>query len=105
MEGTDNMVVHCDKCHEDYDDTYRDTFCPHDKFSMHTIMALGNETFVATTLEDMEAIRLYFTGVCTRRFAELQASQHVHAPSGLCLSRDISGRLVEAEHDSSVLLP
>lgn len=97
------MRVHCSTCHEEYDDTYRDTGCPHDKFNMHTIMAKGHETFVVTTLDDMEAVAIYFRGTATTTFYRLQANKHIHGPNGICLSRDTSGRLIEDAQTDTVL--
>jgi len=45
------MNVTCEKCGRGYDDVYRLTYCPHDKFGMMTtIMRPDGSTGIATTL-------------------------------------------------------
>lgn len=36
------MVVFCPKCRKRYDDVYRWRYCPHDRFTMNTVV-LGPE--------------------------------------------------------------
>lgn len=47
------MTVKCEKCNKLYDDVYRLTYCPHEKFQMRTIVA-GPEGVrgIATTVEE-----------------------------------------------------
>lgn len=89
------MRVRCKDCLAFYDDAYRSTQCPHNRFNMHTIYALGEEVYVATTLDDLEAIRLHFAGIDTSVFERLQANEHIHEKDGLCHSYATSGRLIE----------
>ena len=51
------MMVKCDKCGDVYDDLYRRTYCPHNQFQMHTIVA-GPEGVrgIATTVEKCQKL-------------------------------------------------
>ena len=48
------MVVQCEDCHLEYDDTYRLTYCPHAEFEMRTVVSKNGLTKVCTTLEELE---------------------------------------------------
>lgn len=51
------MLVSCDKCGAHYDDTYRWTYCPHDKFAMCTVVSRPDGTTgIATTIEQADRI-------------------------------------------------
>jgi hypothetical protein len=49
------MIVKCPKCQEEYDDVYRDTFCPHKTFEMHTGVVVEGKRGCAHSLTDLEA--------------------------------------------------
>ena len=40
-EGREGMRVTCDKCGKVYDDVYRWTYCPHERFEMNTTVVDG----------------------------------------------------------------
>lgn len=92
------MRVQCSKCQATYDDTYRDTGCPHDTFKMHTMVVNSNDAtvYVVVSLTDLDAVQLHGTGTDSRAFDRIKATEHIHGPDNICLSRDRSGYLVEA---------
>lgn len=47
------MTVTCDDCGLVYDDTYRWTYCPHDKFEMRSLVSNGRGTKICTTVEEV----------------------------------------------------
>jgi len=48
------MVVCCAVCTIDYDDTYRWTFCPHERFEMWCSVVRGDgETRVCTSVAEL----------------------------------------------------
>lgn len=48
------MVVKCEVCGARYDDTYRLTYCPHERFEMHCTVGSGEKILgVATTVEEL----------------------------------------------------
>jgi len=49
------MIVTCPKCGKVYDDTFRLTYCPHEKFQMRTVCGDGKREMVCTTLEQEAA--------------------------------------------------
>ena len=51
------MTVTCEACGRTYDDTYRWTICPHERFQMRTVVAdaKGN-VGVATTVEELSRL-------------------------------------------------
>ena len=50
-------VVTCDKCGARYDDTYRLTYCPHQRFDMTTsVYRDGKFVGVATSLEELDRL-------------------------------------------------
>ena len=48
--------VKCPDCGLEYDDVYHWTFCPHDLFEMRTIVLKDGKEYVATSLEELDAI-------------------------------------------------
>lgn len=51
------MKVRCARCGQEFDDTYRWTFCPHDDFDMRTLVVRpGFPDVVVTTLEELNEI-------------------------------------------------
>ncbi len=45
------MLVKCATCHLEYDDTYRRTYCPHERFEMAcTIIRRDGAAVVCTTV-------------------------------------------------------
>lgn len=53
------MIVKCEKCDALYDDTYRWTFCPHDRFDMATrvLRADGRERICRSINELNELLK------------------------------------------------
>lgn len=48
------MVVTCEKCGARYDDIYRLTYCPHERFEMSCIVGSGDKILgVATSVEEL----------------------------------------------------
>lgn len=48
------MIVSCEKCGLRYDDTYRLTYCPHEKFEMNTTVSSGGRVIgVAHSVEEL----------------------------------------------------
>lgn len=46
--------VTCERCSRTYDDTYRLTYCPHDKFEMHTLAVRGDgQEKLCTSVEEL----------------------------------------------------
>lgn len=56
------MVVTCDDCDEEYDDLYRLTYCPHERFEMsnHVYGTLPDGSYglkgIATTIEELRRL-------------------------------------------------
>ncbi len=56
------MIITCDPCELDFDDTYRRTYCPHEWFEMRTSVygTLPNGTYglkgVAKTVEELKEL-------------------------------------------------
>jgi hypothetical protein len=48
------MVVTCSQCGKSYDDVYRLTYCPHEKFEMNTVVWSGDRIIgVAHSVEEL----------------------------------------------------
>jgi hypothetical protein len=48
------MTATCEKCGKRYDDTYRLTYCPHDRFEMNTTVGVGGRVIgVAHSVEEL----------------------------------------------------
>jgi hypothetical protein len=47
--------ITCPVCQLQYDDTYRNTICPHDSFEMHTGVTVGGERGCAHTIDELNA--------------------------------------------------
>lgn len=51
------MNVICDHCGLRYDDVYRLTICPHERFEMRTVVVMGDgEVRVAHTVEELRTL-------------------------------------------------
>jgi hypothetical protein len=48
------MTVTCEKCGVRYDDTYRFTFCPHERFEMNT--TVGNSSGIVGVAHSLEEL-------------------------------------------------
>lgn len=86
------MHMTCEECGLSYDDVYKRTDCPHEAFQMHTMVASGNEVYIAITLEDLHVIQEHFSGRDSRRFHQLSVATHVH-DDNVCRGTT-SGRLI-----------
>ncbi len=54
------MIVTCDDCKLEYDDVYRLTYCPHERFDMHTTVANSKGVVgVARTVEELRRMMKY----------------------------------------------
>ncbi len=101
----------CLCCGLTYDDTYRDTGCPHATFYMHTLVGgqaphsenRTYEEYVATTLDDLHAIQEYFSGRNSDSFTRIASQEHMHTRDMYCLTPNVSGRLVEGTQPSTVV--
>lgn len=49
------MITTCHKCHQEYDDVYRSTQCPHEEFAMHCGVFVDGKSGCAHTVEELEA--------------------------------------------------
>lgn len=47
------MTTTCHKCHQEYDDTYHSTQCPHEYFQMHTGVFVNGQNGCAHTIEEL----------------------------------------------------
>ena len=54
------MTVTCETCGLSYDDVYRLTYCPHERFDMRCVVHVGKHEKVCTRVEEVdEFIRAY----------------------------------------------
>lgn len=52
------MITTCPKCHQEYDDVYRTTQCPHKSFQMHCSVFVEGKQGCAHTVEELnEAVK------------------------------------------------
>lgn len=47
------MITTCHKCHQEYDDVYYSTQCPHDYFLMHCGVFVNGQQGCAHTVEEL----------------------------------------------------
>ncbi len=51
------MMVTCADCGERYDDVYRLTYCPHERFKMRTVVhRVGKPPITAHTIEQLRSL-------------------------------------------------